>query len=80
MALLVLSEGGLTGLLGGLAGSAVAAVTVVVVAAANAWTVTLDPLAMVGGPAIGICAGLVSSLYPALRAAGVQPAIAVRSE
>ncbi|WP_448062417.1 ABC transporter permease [Cellulomonas hominis] len=80
VAAVFLGEGGLTGLVGGLAGSAVSAAAVVGVAAANGWTAVLDPRWVVLGPVIGATVGLVSSLYPALRAAAVQPAVAVRSD
>lgn len=73
-------EGALGGGVGGLAGSALAAVAVLTVAVANQWTATLH-LGWVGlGPVLGVAAGLVSSLYPALRAAGIQPAQAVRAD
>ncbi|GAA1866532.1 ABC transporter permease [Myceligenerans crystallogenes] len=75
-----LTEGALIGLLGGLVGAALAAAAVVVTAAANSWTAVLVPEWIAAGPLIGTAVGLVASAYPALRAAAVQPALAVRSE
>ncbi|MBI9115725.1 ABC transporter permease [Sanguibacter suaedae] len=80
VAALFLAEGALTGLLGGLAGSAFALVALVVVAAASSWTATVAAWWLVLGPGVGVLAGLISSLYPALRAATIQPALAVRSD
>lgn len=74
------TEGALTGAVGGLTGSALAAVAVVVVAAVNGWTAAVSPVWVSLGPAVGLCAGVVSSLYPALRAAAIEPAQAVRAD
>jgi putative ABC transport system permease protein len=75
-----LTEGALVGLVGGLAGSALAAVTVVVTAAVSGWSVVLQPWLVASGPGVGAVVGLVASLYPALRAARISPALAVRSD
>ena len=80
VAAVFLGEGGLVGALGGLTGSVISAASVVAVAAANGWTVVLDPVWIGLGPVVGVVVGLAASLYPALRAAGIQPAIAVRSD
>jgi putative ABC transport system permease protein len=75
-----LVEGALTGLLGGLTGSALSATAVVAVSAAYQWTATLSPSWVALGPIVGALVGVVSSAYPALRAANVEPGIAVRSD
>lgn len=80
VAVLFLAEGGTVGLLGGLTGAAVGTAAVVTVAAANQWTAVLGPVWVLGAPVVGALAGLLSSLYPALRAARVHPALAVRSD
>jgi putative ABC transport system permease protein len=80
VASLFLAEGGLAGLLGGLSGSALAAVVLVVVSAINHWTVVLPGLLLFAGPLLGALTGLVSSAYPARRAARVDPAVAVRAD
>ena len=74
------TEGALSGAVGGVTGSALAAVAVVVVAAVNGWTASVNPVSALLGPTIGLVAGVVSSLYPALRAAAVEPAQAVRAD
>ncbi len=80
VAAVFLAEGGLIGLLGGVTGSALSASAVVAVAAVNGWSVDLDPLQIGLGPVLGVAVGLAASLYPALRGAGIEPAIAVRSD
>jgi putative ABC transport system permease protein len=80
VAALVLAEGTLTGLLGGLTGAAVCSVALVVVCLVNSWTFALAPLAVLEAPLLGAAVGLIASAYPAIRAAGIQPAIAVRAE
>lgn len=75
-----LCEGGLIGALGGLAGAALASVVITVVAAVNDWSAYLKPGWIALGPVLGMVVGLVASAYPAMRAATIQPAIAVRSD
>ena len=77
---LFLMEGALVGVLGGLAGSAFAAIAIVVVSAMNQWTAAYSILLVLAGPIVGVLAGVISSIYPAIRASGVQPALAVRSD
>ncbi len=73
-------EGALIGALGGLAGAALAAIMVTAIAAVNGWTAYLNPLWISLGPVLGMTVGLVASAYPAMRAATIHPAIAVRSD
>lgn len=80
VAALFWTEGALSGAVGGLSGSALAVVAVVVVSAASGWTATMSPWMVVLGPVIGLAAGVVSSLYPALRAGSIEPAQAVRAD
>lgn len=75
-----LVEGALTGVLGGLSGSALSAAAVVIVSAVYQWTAAVDPHWVALGPVVGALVGVVSSAYPALRAANVEPGIAVRSD
>lgn len=79
VAALFWAEGALSGAIGGLSGSALAVIAVVAVSAASGWTAATGPLLLLG-PLIGTGAGLVSSLYPALRAASIEPAQAVRAD
>ncbi|MFT0847272.1 ABC transporter permease [Actinomycetaceae bacterium L2_0104] len=73
-------EGALIGALGGLAGAALAAITITAIAALNGWTAYLSPMWIGLGPVLGMTVGLVASAYPAMRAATIHPAIAVRSD
>lgn len=74
-----LLEAAVVGLLGGVVGSACAVVTVLVTSVAREWTAVLDPRHALLGPAIGAAVGALCGLYPALRAAGVEPVRALRS-
>ena len=73
-------EGALIGTLGGLAGAVLSSIVVTVVAALNSWTAYLNPSWIAFGPLLGLSVGLLASLYPALRASAIHPAIAVRSD
>lgn len=72
-------EGGVTGALGGMVGSAFASVVIVGVAAISGWTAHLSIGWILLGPIVGAGVGLVASIYPAVHASGIHPAIAVRS-
>lgn len=78
VARLFLLEGGSLGLLGGLAGGALGAWVVVAVSAVNGWGAVLTGWLAVAGPTIGVAIGVVASLYPSVRAAGISPATAIR--
>lgn len=80
IALLFISEGALTGFLGGIAGAAVGSAAVVAVSAANSWTASMSWVYLVAGPLIGVVVGIVAALYPSLKAAGTEPAVAVRAD
>jgi macrolide transport system ATP-binding/permease protein len=73
-----LFESASMGVVGGMLGSSIGILVVVGVSAYQVWTPVLDPLAPLLSPVVGGGIGLLSGVYPALRAAGLEPAEAFR--
>jgi putative ABC transport system permease protein len=73
-----IAESALAGTAGGAVGSSVAVLVVVAVSAARSWTPTMDLSVPLLAPLLGTVTGLVAGLLPARRAAGVEPADALR--
>jgi putative ABC transport system permease protein len=61
------------GLLGGLIGAALGVFAVVAVALAQQWAPILDPVVAIGSALLGAVVGLGAGIYPALRAAPIEP-------
>ena len=67
------------GLAGGIIGTSLGVLVVVIIAATRTWTPVLDPWVPLAAPALGAATGLVAGVYPALRAARLEPVDALRS-
>jgi ABC-type antimicrobial peptide transport system permease subunit len=67
------------GLLGGILGAALGTLVVVGVAASRMWTPVLEPWVPLGAPLVGGVVGLLSGVYPSVRAAAMEPVEALRS-
>lgn len=73
-----LAESAALGLLGGILGTCLGLLVVSGVALSHGWTAILPAGLALAAPAIGLVTGLLAGVYPALRAAAIEPAEALR--
>ncbi|WP_327253264.1 ABC transporter permease [Streptomyces sp. NBC_01244] len=73
-----LAESGVLGALGGLVGTSLGTLTVVGVAVFRDWTPVVHPGTVAVAPLLGLLTGVLAGLYPAWRAARIEPAEALR--
>ena len=73
-----LFESASMGVIGGILGASLGVLIVVAVSAQQVWTPVLDPAAPFLAPVIGGAIGFLSGIYPAMRAALLEPVEAFR--
>ena len=73
-----LAESAGMGLIGGIVGASAGILTVVIVSATRTWTPVLDGWVPLTAPFVGFAVGVLSGIYPALRAASLEPVDALR--
>lgn len=67
------------GALGGIIGSSLGIIVIVGVSANRQWTPILEPSIPIAAPMVGAVIGLLAGLYPATKAANIEPINALRS-
>ena len=80
IALQFVTESGLVGLIGAVTGGAVAIGFVMSLSMARGWRVVLDPMVVAAAGAAAVVVSVLAGLYPAVRAARLQPLDALRDE
>lgn len=67
------------GVAGGVLGASAGTLLIVGISLVRDWTPVMDPWVPLGMPLLGAVIGLVAGVYPALRAAGLEPVEALRA-
>ena len=73
----VIAESAILGLIGGLAGASLGVAAVILLARSRQWVPVIAPLTVLPAPLAGAAAGVLAGLIPGIRAARVQPAVAL---
>lgn len=73
-----LAESTTLGTMGGLIGTTLGLFVVVAIAVIREWTPVVEPWTIAAAPLLGGLTGLLAGTYPALRAARIEPAVALR--
>lgn len=78
VAMQVLLESGLLGLIGGMVGSGTGILTLIAMSIVKGWAPVVDPAVAFGAPLVGLVIGALAGAYPAWRAARIEPSMALR--
>lgn len=78
VAIQFLAESSILGLLGGLVGTCLGVFTTLGYSYVAGWSPIQEITVLLIGPLLGLVTGLAAGVYPALRAAGVEPSEALR--